>query len=129
MINNRTHKTMLWKHSQDFGKQWDRYLPGLLWAYRNMPHESTRGRPSYLLFGFDCRSPSEASLLPLSSVEPTNLDDYCEELTLSLRSARDLAAKSIQAAQNKYKKHYDQNASTVRHRVNWPVDFNQVSSG
>ena len=32
---NWTLKGMLRKHAAKFGKQWDRYLPGLLWAYRN----------------------------------------------------------------------------------------------
>ncbi len=32
---------MIRKHVMQFGKQWDQYLPGLLWAYRNTPHEST----------------------------------------------------------------------------------------
>ena len=35
---NRTLKTMVRKHVSRFGSQWDRYLPGLLWAYRNVPH-------------------------------------------------------------------------------------------
>ncbi len=60
---NRTLKAMLRKHSARFGAQWDTYLPGVLWAYRNTPHESTREKPSFLLFGFDCRSPTEAALL------------------------------------------------------------------
>lgn len=38
---NRTLKTMIRKHVDRFGVQWDQYLPGLLWAYRNTPHEST----------------------------------------------------------------------------------------
>ena len=29
----------------------DRYLPGVVWAYRNSPHESTQEKPSFLLFG------------------------------------------------------------------------------
>ena len=98
---NRTLWAMLRKHAQDYGKQWDRYLHGLLWAYRNTPHESTGKCPSYLLFEFDCRSLSEASLLPPSSPDPTDLDDYREELVLSLRSARALAAQSIQEAQRR----------------------------
>ena len=32
---NRTLKTMLRKHAARFGNQWDRFLPGVLWAYRN----------------------------------------------------------------------------------------------
>ena len=39
---NRTLKSMLRKHVAKFGSQWDRYLPGILWAYRNTPHESTK---------------------------------------------------------------------------------------
>ena len=41
-IFNRTLKTVLRKHAACFGNQWDTYLPGVLWAYRNTPHTSTR---------------------------------------------------------------------------------------
>ena len=57
---NRTLKTALRKHA---GLQWDSYLPGVLWAYRNTPHESTGVKPSFLLFGFDCRTPTKAAFL------------------------------------------------------------------
>ncbi len=60
---NRTLKTMLRNHASRFGDQWDQHLSGVLWAYRNTPHESTAEKPSFLLFGRDCRSPSEAALL------------------------------------------------------------------
>ena len=33
--------------------QWDQYLSGVLWAYRNTPHSSTGEKSSILLFGFD----------------------------------------------------------------------------
>ena len=102
---------MLCKHAEGFGKQWDRYLPGLLWAYRNTPHKSTGERPSFLLFGVDCRSPSEASFLPPSTLQPTDVDDYREELVLSLSSARSNASLSIQKAQKRYKKQYDRTSS------------------
>ena len=46
---NRTLKTMLRKHAAQFGVQWDTYLYGVLWAYRNTPHESTGEKPSFLL--------------------------------------------------------------------------------
>jgi transposase InsO family protein len=35
---NRTLKMMLRKHATKFGPQWDQFLPGVLWAYRNVPH-------------------------------------------------------------------------------------------
>lgn len=37
---NHTLKAMLRKHAVKFGPQWDKYLPGVLWAYRNAPHET-----------------------------------------------------------------------------------------
>ena len=96
---NRTLKTILRKHAAKFGAQWDKYLPGVLWAYRNTPHEANGEKPSYLLFGMDCRGPTEAALLPTTPVQLTDIENYREQLTYSLSSARGLAAKSIQAAQ------------------------------
>ena len=57
---NRTLKSMLRKHAARFGMQWDRFLAGVLWSYRNTPHSSTGEKPSFLMFGIDCRSPTEA---------------------------------------------------------------------
>ena len=60
---NRTLKTMLRKQAARHGAQWDQYIHGVVWAYRNTPHSSTKEKPSYLLFRMDCRSPTEAALL------------------------------------------------------------------
>ena len=104
---NRTLKTMLRKHADLYGKQWDQYLHGVLWAYRNTPHEATAEKPSFLLFGRDCRYPIEAAFLPADEVQTAELTDYRQELAVTLAKARDLAAQSIQAAQKKYKRQYD----------------------
>ena len=69
---NRTLKTILRKHAATFGTQWDRYLPGVLWGYRNTPHESTGEKPSYLLFGVDCRTPTERATVVCVSGKETS---------------------------------------------------------
>ena len=84
-----------------------------MWAYRNTPHESTKEKPSFLLFGLDLKSPTEASLLPPDSLDPTDLGSYREELILSLSSARELAVASIWEAQKSYKTQYDKKTNTV----------------
>ncbi len=56
---------MLQKQAARFGRQWDRHIPGVMWAYRNTPNESTGEKPSFLLFGLDLRSPTEAALMPV----------------------------------------------------------------
>ena len=104
---NRTLKTMLRKHADVFGKQWDKFLPGVLWAYRNTPHDSTGEKPSFLLFGIDCRSPTEAAYLKPADIYPVDIDDYREELQVSVTSARKLAAATIQKAQKKQKSVHD----------------------
>ena len=128
---NRTLKSAIRKHAARFGPQWDQYLPGILWAYRNTPHESTKEKPSFLLFGVDLRSPTEATLLPTAPLEPGSVEDYRQETVLSLSSARELAADAIREAQKKYKRLYDRKASVVDFRVgDWVmVRFPQEESG
>ena len=63
---NRTLKTSLRKHAATYGNQWDKYLYGVLYAYRNIPHESKGEKPPYLLYGMDLHTPSEAAILPPS---------------------------------------------------------------
>ena len=109
---NRTLKSTLRKQAAKFGMQWDQYLPGVLWAYRNTPHESTVEKPSFLLFGMDLRTPSDAALFPPSTPEPTTVEDYRVEVMTSLSSARALAAKKLKKTQEKSKIRYDQKAKT-----------------
>ena len=87
---NRTLKAILRKHMSRFGSQWDRYISGILWAYQNTPHDSTREKPSFLLFRVDCHSLTVAKITPPSNWNPTNVADYREELMSSLSSARQL---------------------------------------
>ena len=128
---NRTLKTMLRKHAATFGSQWDRYLPGVLWAYRNVPHDSTNEKPSFLLLGIDCRTPSEAALLPPQELEPTEVSAYREEVVLSLSTARRLAAESIKVAQARYKRTYDKSSRVPDYQLgDWVlVRFPQEETG
>ena len=118
-------------HAVKFGSQWDRYLHGVLWAYTNTPHDSTLEKPSFLLFGVDCRYPTEAALVPPTDVEPAEIDDYRQELILALSNAHRLAAESIQGAQAKYKASYDRKCQPLTYRLGeWVlIRFPQEESG
>ena len=110
---NRTLKTMLRKHAALYGNQWDEYLHGAVWAYRNSPHDSTGEKPSFLLFGEELRYPTEAAFLPSRELKPIEVDDYRETLVVLLSNARKMAAESIQQAQKKYKAQYDRKNHTA----------------
>ena len=128
---NRTLKSMLRKHAATHGNQWDQYLSGVLWAYRNTPHEATREKPSFLLFGVDCRSPTEAAYLPTTVSPAVPVCDYREELIRSLSSAREIACQSIREAQQRYKSQYDEHSQPVSYKLgDWVlVRFPQDESG
>ena len=97
---NQTLKAMLRKHAARFEKQWDQYLSSVLWAYRNTPHDSTREKPSFLLIGWDLRSPTEAAFVKPTNLSPSTEEDYQEEVTFSLTSAHQLAVQSVEKASN-----------------------------
>ncbi|KAM7300781.1 uncharacterized protein ISCGN_016366 [Ixodes scapularis] len=48
---NRVFKNMLHHVIRDEAGQWDKFVPYLLWAYREVPHETTGASPFELLYG------------------------------------------------------------------------------
>lgn len=128
---NRTLKAMLRKHSSRFGNEWDRHLYGVLWAYRNTPHESTGEKPSFLLFGWDLRSPVEAELLASKTEPRVSSEDYKEQMMQTLASSRQLAEESTRRAQHRYKANYDRKAFQRQYRIgDWVmIKFPQEEQG
>ena len=116
---NRTLRAMLRKHAVHFGNQWDRYLSNVLWAYRNVPHESTGEKPSFLLFGWDLQTPTKAAFLDPSKLTPSTAEDYRKEVMESLGSACKLVVDSIAKAQKRYKEMYGRNAEQVDFRIGY----------
>ena len=110
---NRTLKTMLRKHVDLHGTQWDKFLHGVVWAYRNTPHIINCGETLILIVWERLSNPIEATFLPVTELEKTDVTDYHRELVLTLMRARDLAAQSIQDAQRKY------NINTTRETSVW----------
>ena len=54
---NKTLKSMLRKLVEGEGKNWDMFLPYLLFAYREVPQSSTGFSPFELLYGREVRGP------------------------------------------------------------------------
>ena len=128
---NRTLKSMLRKHASRYGNEWDQHLYGVLWAYRNTPHETTGEKPSFLLYGRDLRSPVEAELLSPEQHPLMTTEDYREELLQTLASSRQLAETAIRKAQRRYKGQFDRRAQQRHYKVgDWVmVKFPQEEQG
>ena len=83
----RFHQTlisMLSRYVEKHARDWDHYLPYMLYAYRVTAQESTRESPFFLLYGRDARQPIEEALDCPTTAYMVDLDDYKSELTRGL---------------------------------------------
>ncbi|KAK3746423.1 hypothetical protein QZH41_012761 [Actinostola sp. cb2023] len=107
---NGVIKTMVKRMCQERPKDWDRYLPAVLFAYREVPQASTGFAPFELLYGRTVRGPMQAlKELWVGSQEPEerNAYQYVLELRQKLEDTCKIARESLYQAQGKYKHYYD----------------------
>jgi hypothetical protein len=71
---NRTLTMMLSHYVNQYQRDWDRYLPYVLYAYRTAPHSTTKHSPFYLVYGREAIYPFD--LLVRDSSE-TNVESLC----------------------------------------------------
>jgi hypothetical protein len=108
---NGTLKSMLRKMCAERPKDWDRYLPALLFAYREVPQESTGFSPFDLLYGRYVRGPMSV-LKELWTKEENDAEikstyQYVLDLKERLAKTCELAQKELQKSGDRYKKNYD----------------------
>lgn len=114
---HRTLISMLSMYVEKHARDWDRFLPFMLYAYRVTAQESTRESPFYLLYGRDARQPLEEVLDCPRPAYLVDLDDYKSELVRALSSAWKTASECIKSAQKHQKTVYDRHAKTIDYRV------------
>ena len=111
---NRTLIDMLAKTVEKNGRDWDRHLPHVLFAYRAGPQESTKESPFFLLYGREPQLPTEAALNQPKTRYQIDLNDYKLELTDNLTQAWEFAQTQIKKAQKHQKVYYDRHAKEPR---------------
>ncbi|XP_063788599.1 uncharacterized protein LOC134943977 [Pseudophryne corroboree] len=110
---NGTLKQMLRAFVTSEGGDWERYLPHLLFAYREVPQESTGFSPFELLYGRRVRGPLdlfreswEGKLIH----QDESVVEYVLKLRDRLENLMGLAQANLAEAQTKQKTWYDQGA-------------------
>lgn len=78
---HRTLTDMLAKSVEKNGKDWDKHLPYVLFAYRSCLQQSTGESPFFLLYGRDPRLPSDEALDVRVDRRTVDIEDYKGELT------------------------------------------------
>ena len=114
---NRTLTDMLAKTVDHCGRDWDRRIPYVLYAYRTSMQESTQESPFYLLYGRDARLPTEAALATPRTCYQMDIDDFKTDLVCNLSDAWSLAQQNICKAQKKQKQQYDRKCKPSKYRV------------
>lgn len=101
--------------NNDTGKVWDKWLPFVLFAYREVSQASTGFSPFELLYGWSVQGPLD--LLRKSWETPMTSTDgeqgivhYVRQMTDRLEMYRELAIESLEMAQKAQKRWYDQYA-------------------
>lgn len=108
---NKTVADMISHYVSADHKDWDRFLPHVLFAYNTSVHDVTGMTPYFLLFGYEPTLPIDAALnLPVNQIEhPFSLQNihYAQE-------ARKLANLKIQQSQLKNKERFDKKRKEIR---------------
>ena len=106
-----TMKSMLKRLCSEQPRQWHRYINPLLFAYREVPQESTGFSPFYLLYGRAVRGPmtilKQLWTKEVEECEVKNSYQYVFELQEKLEDTLKLAHSELEKAQQKGKHYYD----------------------
>ena len=108
-----TMKTCLRKLCAEKPRDWNRYIPSVMFAMREIPSERTGFSPFELLYGRQARGPL-AVLRDLWEGGPEAVDrevhEYVVELQEKMKLSAELAAANSEKAIAKYKTYYDMKA-------------------
>ncbi|GFN97913.1 multiple epidermal growth factor-like domains protein 6 [Plakobranchus ocellatus] len=118
---NATLKTCLLRLCSEQPRQWHRYINPLLFAYREVPQESTHFAPFELLYGRTVRGPTHIlrELWTKEIEEPDVKSSYEYVLNLSerLEDTLKIAREELEKAQGRQKHYYDRTAKRRKFSV------------
>ena len=114
---NGTLKSMLKRLCQEKPKQWHRLINPVLFAYKEVPQESTGFSPFQLLYGCSVRGPG--MILKELRTKEVNIPEVksSTELREHLEDSLKLAQEELEKSQKRYKRHYDRKAKPRRSEV------------
>lgn len=108
---NGTLKQMLKKMCIDRPKDWDKYLPALLFAYRDVPQDSLGFSPFDLVYARPVRGPmtilKELWTKEIKDPEIKTTYQYVLDLRDRLESTCELVHRTLEESSARYKKNYD----------------------
>ena len=109
---NQTVEEMLSKYISEDQRDWDRYLPLMMLAYRTSTHDSTGFSPSLLFMGREPRTPLDMLVGTPPQESPTiSYPDYVTNMRTKMHQVHELARDKLMAASDRQKRNYDHRES------------------
>uniref|UniRef100_A0A3B3Q5E6 Integrase catalytic domain-containing protein n=1 Tax=Paramormyrops kingsleyae TaxID=1676925 RepID=A0A3B3Q5E6_9TELE len=110
---NQTLKSMLKKFVAEDGKDWDRWLPYLMFSYREVPQASTGYSPFELLYGRQVRGPLDVlrdAWEQASEPQPVPVLQYVLQMRKKMEQMAKLVHVNMEKAQVRQKHGFDKKA-------------------
>ncbi|XP_071791644.1 uncharacterized protein [Asterias amurensis] len=107
---NGTLKRMLRRMCNERPRDWDRYIPALLFAYRESPQESLGYSPFQLIYGHTVRGPLTILKELWTGNAPEEVKttyQYVVDLKERLETTCKLAREELAKSSTRYRKYYD----------------------
>ena len=107
---HQTFKSMLRKFCVESQLEWDEGIDFLLFAIREVPHESLGFSPFEMLFGRSVRGPLSVikeEWLNTPSDSTQTIRQYMDKLKRTLKEVRKIASENLKSQQLVMKQHYD----------------------
>lgn len=128
---NRTMNAMLSQYVSKEQRDWDLWLPSVLFAYRSAAHSSTGRSPYSMVFGREAKQPIDFQF-PIQATKPPSRkpDDHYSALRETLASIHHQARIKLRQAQATQKEYYDRKANAEQFAVgDLVLVYNPVAHG
>ena len=114
---------MLRKTASEDGKDWDRMIPYLLFAYREVPQSSTGFSPFELLYGRDVRGPLDVlkETWEAGQKSEESVVSYVMSTQQKLKKMAECVKENMLEKQDKQKRWYDVKARLREFKAGDPV--------
>ena len=118
---NGTLKTMLRRVCEEKPRQWNRFIPALLFAYRESVQESTGFSPFHLLYGRQVRGPltilKELWTKEIENEEIKTVYQYVVDLRERLESTCEIVRNELEKNRDRYKAYADSRSKDRHFKV------------
>ena len=97
-------------------KDWDTYIPLVLFGYRVSPNPTTGESPFYLLYGREPGLPLDVNFTPPQDLSKSAVE-HRQRIITNLQHAYRIVRENTQLAQQKMKDYYDLNAKAPNYQL------------